>query len=278
MRQILFVLLATVLLGLQPSDLRAKKNEPKKGNTIENLLRPPRVYNMTMSPDGKYAASVAPIGDDGDRGIAIFDLETMAIHRSFKWAAKDIDSVTWTTNEDVAFKLSKWGAYVEGVFSVNVNRKSIYQLIANDAVVRFVDPIREESRSWIWIRDGIRVKKGLVSINARGNGQQLVGGRMEIAPTRSNSLLSDRIPEPNGEIFGWRIDQDHEPRIVSRFYEDKLEYLHRYNRDENWEPLPLDPETWSIELFGAEKNTIYIAGYNGEDTKGLYLYLSLIHI
>lgn len=227
---------------------------------------------MTMSPDGKYAASVAPIGDNGDRGIAIFDLETMEIHRSFKWKAKDIDSVTWTTNEDVAFKLSQWGAYVEGVFSVNVNRNDIYQLISNDAVISFVDPIREESRALIWIRDGYKTKKGLATLKATGNGKQLVGGQMEIAPTRSNSLLSNRIQQPKGEVFGWKIDQDHSARIVSRFFEDKLEYLHRYHEDDAWVPLPLDPELWSIELFGADKNILYIAGYNGEDTKGLFTY------
>ncbi|MBK1878573.1 alpha/beta hydrolase family protein [Pelagicoccus mobilis] len=266
-------LLVAVLLCALPSHLEAKKKQPKIGNTTENLLRPPRVYNMTMSPDGKYAASVAPIGEDGDRGLVIFDLDTMKIHRSFKWRAKDIDSVTWTTNEDVAFHLSKWGAYVEGIFSVNVNRKEIYPLIANDAVVSWADPMREDKDAWIWIRDSFRAKPGLARLRATGNAKIRSGpGETETAPTSSNPLISNRIYNPPGDIFWWGFDHEHQPRIVLRFHQDKLEYIHRYTKEEDWKPLKLDPERWDIELFGAEKNTLFVSGYNGEKTKGLYTY------
>jgi len=226
-----------------------------------------------MSPDGKYAASVAPMGEDGNRGIVIFDLETQKIHRSFDGGRKQINSVTWTTNEDVAFKVSQWGVYTAGMFSVNVNRKKIYQLLSNDVSARFVDPIPDEPRAWIWINGGNDALQGLVSLKTTGNARQVTStGVTQVSPTGSNRLLSKRVTEPNGEIYGWGIDRNHEPRIVSRYFQKKLEYLHRYNRDEEWEPLQLDPEHWSIELFGADKETLYIAGYNGESTKGLYTY------
>lgn len=268
----LLVFLSLVIL-CPPFSFAANKKGSKNGNSIENILRPPRVYDMKMSPDGKYAASIAPIGEKGDRGIAIFNLDTMEIDRSFKWSGREIDSLTWTTNEDVAFNLSKWGAFVEGVFSVNVNRKDVYPLVANDAVVRWVDSAREEPFSWIWIRDGYRVNPGLVKLRDTGNASvHLGGGNFETASTNSNPLLSERIPNPPGQVYWWGVDQNHEPRMVVRFFEDKLEYLHRYNRDEDWSVLNLDPEEWDIELFAAETHKLYISGYNGHDTKGLYVY------
>ncbi|MDQ8204926.1 S9 family peptidase [Pelagicoccus sp. SDUM812003] len=272
MRRLLLLGLCASLCALPISSSFAKKKELKKGNTTENLLRPPRVYNMTMSPDGKYAASVAPIGDKGDRGIVIFDLDTNEIHRSFKWSGKEIDSVVWTTNEDVAFNLSKWGAFVEGVFSVNVNRKDIYPLISNDAVVRFIDPMREEDSAWIWIVDSNTTKPGIAQLAVTGSALERNIAEQYMPDTGGNRLVSNRIPNPPGEIHGWHIDQNHVPRIVTRFDSGKIEYLHRYSESEEWAPLALDPELWSIELFGADKNTLFIAGYNGEDTKGLYTY------
>lgn len=273
MKNLLPLLLAAALLGSAVSPVDAKKQSRfETGNTIENFLRPPKVYDMTMSPDGRYAASVAPIGDKGDRGIVIFDLDTTEVHRSFNWTGKEIDSVVWTTSEDVAFNLSKWGAYVEGIYSVNVNRKEIYPLVKNDAVVRFLDPMREEETAWIWIVDGYDIRPGIAQLDVTGSAYERNIAERFVPDTDANRLIYNRITNPSGEILGWNIDQNHVPRVVTRFENEKIEYLHRFSEEGDWSPLELDPELWSIELFGAEPNTLFIAGYNGEDTKGLYTY------
>ncbi len=272
MQRLLYLALFALLCTLPISDSFAKEKELEKANTTENLLRHPRVYNMTMSPDGKYAASVAPMGNEGDRGIVIFDLDKNKIHRSFKWSGKDIDRIVWTTNEDAAFNLSKWGDYVEGVFSINVNRKKINPLISNDAAIRFIDPMREQDTAWIEIVNSYTTKPGIAQLEVKGSAYERDNAELFIPDTDVNRLVSNRIPNPSGEIHGWYIDQNHVPRIVGRFENGKIEYLHRYSDEEDWVALDLDPELWSIELFGADKNELYIAGYNGADTKGLYSY------
>lgn len=274
MKKTIEIMVATALLCQHgPTTLAKNEKDPEAGNTIENILRPPEVYNMTMSPDGQYAASVAPTGQGGDRGVLIFNLDTMQIHRSFKWKARDIDSVTWTTKDDVAFHLSKWGAFAEGVYSVNVNRDEIYTLISNDAIVHWVDPIPHSNEAWVWLRKGFQLTPSLARLRVDENAQvRRTTGGYETPATSRNPLLSDHINEPKGEVMKWWTDQNHQPRIALRFYKDQLEYLHRSNVDEGWEPLRLDPEKWDIELFGAENNTLYVAGYNDESTKGLYSY------
>lgn len=173
-------------------------------------------------------------------------------------------------NEDIAFNVSKWDAYANGVFGVNVNRSSIYPLIADDAVTRIIDPIPEESKAWIWIKDGWRTKPALALLQESGSAEIKDGLTALVAATNENPLISNRISQPEGHIYWWYTDWKHTPRIVSRFHNEKLEYLHRNDDSEDWAPLPLDPEDWDIQLFGAQNDTLYIAGYHGEETKGLY--------
>ncbi|MBC2605160.1 alpha/beta hydrolase family protein [Pelagicoccus albus] len=263
------IILALALLPFA----HAKSKKIKPGNTPENFLRPPAVFDMKMSPDGKYAVSVAPIDDKGERGIVIFDLDSLKVLRSTNWPGRDIASVHWTSNEDVTFKLVKWDQYADGVYSFSVKKNETRSLLSNDVAVDLIDPIYDESSSWIWIQDGYEVKTGLAKLRTNSDSKvRQDDGKWIVPKTNANRLVSSRIIEPPGEIFGWNIDQRHEPRIVTRFYNGKLEFLHRYSKDEDWIPLNLDPELWSIELFGAEKSVIYISGYNGEETKGLYSY------
>lgn len=274
---VFFIIVGIFSVFLQQTTM-GENHQLTKGNTLANLLRPPKVYDMSLSPDGKYAVSTAPIGKKGDRGIVIFDLKTMEIKRSFNWSGREIGNVVWTTNEDIAFSLTKWGMFVDGIYSVNVNRRDTYVLLGKDAVVSFLDPVTEESYSWIWIQDGYEMKDHIAKVRATGNAIKkefsdfsLEGG-IKIPDTNINPLIYNRIYEPEGEIHGWGIDQNHEPRIIARFHDDKYEFLHRYNQKENWKPLSIDAETWDLELFGADKNILYISGYNGEETKGLYPY------
>ncbi|EDY80916.1 X-Pro dipeptidyl-peptidase (S15 family) [Verrucomicrobiia bacterium DG1235] len=261
------------LTAIVPSSIAKKNKAIKQENTIENLLRHPKVYNMKMSPDGKYAASVAPMGDKGERGIVIFDLNDMSVKRSASWRGLDIDELHWTSNEDVTFSLSKWGAFVEGVYRLSVNEKTAKLLVKNDAVVRFLDPAPDQPFSWIWIRNGNKVKKGIAKLGSGRSGKvNKFDGSSEVPATNQNSMLSNRINELPGQTYWWHIDNDHEPRIVTRFHNDRLEYSHRYSQDEDWTTLPLEAEEWDIELFGNDKNLLYISGYNGENTKGLYPY------
>ena len=259
-----------------PSHAKKKKSESEsKNNSIENLFRPARISNIYMSPDGKWAAGLAPIDKaDGHTGLVIIDLDTMKIKQSSKWkGGLDIYNHQWLNNNFVSFKLSKWDKYVSGVYRLDVKKGTTEPLFANDAVVTLIDPNTEhETLAWVWVRDVRDGKPSLCRVLKTGSARQNTFADRQPYPTVQNPLIRERIPEPHGDVYWWYIDHAHEPRIVWRFFKDKLEYLHRNSREDEWKPLPLDPEEWSIALFTPDNRSVYVAGYKGEDTKGLFLY------
>ncbi len=249
-----------------------------QNSVVENFLRPPRVYSLQISPDGKYAAGPASIGETHDRGVVVIDLDTMEIKKSFSWPSCAIYGVTWTTNEDLVIEVVKWGMWADGVYCINVNDREADALLKNDVSCTILDPVTEEPWSWIRIFGGYRMKPCIAKLDTTGNAkaasasQKVLSGNTAVQDTSSNRLISDKIFDPAGEVHNWFLDQDHQPRIVQRFLDEKLEYMHRTHEDEEWKQIPLDPEDWSIELFGKDKDTIYISGYNDQETKGLYPY------
>ena len=266
--------LATILLTVLPP-AEAKKKQETKGNTIENLFRPLRMRNVHISPDGKWAAGLAPInGIDREIGLVVIDLDTMKIKRSFRWKAGfDIYRFGWLNADSIAFSVGQWKVFTAGVYRLDVEKGTSVPLIGNDAAAEIIDPNAEDdSSAWIWLKDVWEMKPCLARINKRGTAVQTNGFDKSIAQTKDSTIIRERISQPPGDVFWWYVDNAHEPRIVDRYYDNKREYLHRDGRDDDWKPLPLDPDEWDIKLFSKDNRSIYVAGYKGEDTKGLYLY------
>lgn len=273
-----FALLCLVptLLAADASVAFAKKKSNKASvNSAVDFLRPPRLTKVSMSPNGKYVAGIAPIDKmDGDWGLVVFDLDTMKLKKSFSWKKEhDIYRYNWVNNERIIFNVSKWGSFTHGVYGIDLNKRRAVPIIKDDAAVTMVDPNTDsENEAWIWIRDALDMKPCLAKLDKMRTGTYQDAALTRVFKTVNSPLISDRIPEPPSEVLGWYIDNAHEPRIVLRFYEDKLEYLHREEDDKDWSPLALDPEEWSVHAFSADNRQIFISGYDGSDTEGLYLY------
>lgn len=268
-------ILILLMLCLAPADGLGKKkknSEPRKGNTIENFLRPPKAFGMTMSPDGKYAASVAPIGEKGDRGLVVIDLDTMSVKRSFSVAGRSISQATWVGNDHIAFTRGIWDRWADGLFALDVENDEITQLLKNDVAASIIHPLHESTKAWIKINSPYQNQGGIALLEITGDVIYREGVHFRTYKTVDNPFLSNRIANPSGEIFWWGIDNNGVPRIVYRFEKGKLEYLHRKTADEKFAPLPIDAEEWAPEVFSDDPNILYISGYNGENTKGLYSY------
>lgn len=264
--RILLLLLCT-LVALPLVEAK-KKKAIEKGNTIENLFRPALIRNLSMSPDGKYAAGIGPIGGAlQENGLIIYDLDTMEIARSFKWAESyDIFNPVWLDNNSLAFHVTTVGRYLNGLYRYDIDKGTATQLIGKDAAARIVDPNNESSDpAWLWIHGAMQLKACLAKLNKNGNGSNY-------KRTVDNKLLLERIPEPEGDVYQWYIDHDHNPRGVRRFIDEAREFSFLSPDRKDWHKLPLDPEEWDIEFFHQDNKQVYISGYNGEETKGLYLY------
>ena len=240
---------------------------------IETFFRPAKITRTTLSPDGRYGAGLAPMDEGDEIGLVLIDLDTMEPD-GYKWfSGFDVYSYHWVNETDVIFSVAEWNAYVEGLFRINRSKRKIVTLMGNDVVARMVDPMTDDPLySWIWLmRTGPGSNDALVKIRkkARAQRRSVVGSGVDVD---SYSVIDATVTPPTGEIFGWIIDWAGVPRIVLRSYRKQLQYMHRDAKDGTWEALPIDPEEWRIVNFNKDNRLLFVTGYHGEQTRGLYLY------
>lgn len=273
---VLLLFVCTFLIIDTPRAFAKKKeNREASGHSAEDFLRSPRFMKVSMSPNGKYVAGLAPINKmNGELGLVVFDLDSMKIVKSFSWRKDhDIYRYNWVSNERIVFNVSKWGAFTAGVFGIDIKRKKAVRIIGSDAAVSMVDPNTDSEReAWVWIRSAWDMKPSLAKLDKMGVGTYHKMGDEEIYKTSNSPLISSRIQEPPSEVYGWLIDNAHVPRIVLRFFQNKLEYLHREEGDDDWTSLALNAEEWTVHVFSENNRQVYVSGYGESDTEGLYLY------
>lgn len=232
----------------------------------EDFYKYPNAWQLSLSPDGKYVVGQAPVKKGKSRGLVFFDLEKKKSH-PIKWTGgNQISRVHWASNTEVIFGLIKWNTYAGGIFRMNREKRESVTLIGNDAAASILDPLIDNpTHSWVWIRNAGDTKPHLAKVSINRNTHT-------VGHVSSHPLIDQRVQQPLGEVFRWVIGPNEVPRIVSRFHNDKLEYLHRHTEKEDWQPLSLDPEEWDVVSFDEKGELLYITGYNNENTKGLYLY------
>ncbi len=229
--------------------------------------------NLTMSPDGKYVAGRAPIGDGNEIGLLLIDLEKMKPY-SFKWSdGYDVDRVVWGNNETIVFIVSKWNTYAAGLHKLDRNKRKIDTLIGEDAAVRIVDPLIEDPKNvLVWMPEIIGGKPRIARVKLKGSAMLREAMEERLADTIQNPLLGSAGKTPDGDLWGWTTDGTGQARIVKRFLNDKYEYIYRETEKSPWSPMEIDPELWYVVGFSHEEGLIYVSGYDDKDTIGLYLY------
>ncbi len=260
----IFILAAAVLLGQEERSLIP----------IENFFRPQKLSRVTLSPDGLYVAGLAPIDKGEEIGLATIELETME-PKAFKWDyGYNIYKFSWVSDTDIIFNVYKWNMYVAGVFRVDREIRKAVTLMGDDVIATLIAPMPDDPLySWVWVKKGRYFHKEnlLVKIPKKGSADRSdfpsFGGRID-----SLGIVQETVQPPFGEILGWIIDWAGVPRIVKRYHDKKLQYMHRNLGDTDWETLSIDPEDWRIIDFTTDNSLLFVSGYHGEETIGLYLY------
>ena len=244
---------------------------------IESFFRPAKISDTSLSPDGRYLAGLAPIDKGNEIGLVMIDLETLKPKTIKFRAGFNIYRYDWVNDTDIIFNAGKWNSYVAGLYRVNRENRTVVALMDGDIVARMVDPMTYDPKfSWIWVRmhspDGENPRKHkLVKLRKKGRAGPRNFSNSE-GGIDSFSLVQESVSPPPGQIFGWGTDWTGRPRIVRRYHKDRLQYMHRNSQDEDWSALPIDTEDWRVVNFDQNNRLLYLTGYNGKQTRGLYIY------
>lgn len=249
---------------------------------VETLMRPLKLQNAQLSPDGRYVSGNAPMDNGEQHGLVVIDLDGMSVKRSIKLSpGTDIVSHFWVANDEIVFHSAKWNYFTDGLYGLTVGEKQIRPLIKNDALAQILDPMRDDPEfALIKILGGNQMNERVMKLEKSSYARTRDGLKSVIPATRHNQLLSDQVDPPKGQIFDWYTDWDSQVRIVTRYYEGNYEILHRDSPEDDWQVLPLDGENWGLihvhpgkgSVFTSDNRSVYITGYHGHNTVGLYTY------
>ncbi len=244
--------------------------------TIEDLFKPAAYANPTLSDNGKYFAVTIPANDR--RNLAIVDMESRKGVRITDFKDFDVLGVTWVCNDNLLFTLGQaFSPTGPGQF----NGGGLF-VVSRDG--------KESRRLWDTIGD-YRAKRQLVRLLAvhsivPGKCEDIIAvGNLRDADsddlywlnirTGRTTLITTNRPE---FAFGWILDRNHVPRLVSSWVKDTNTYIVHYRATEDapWTEIARYDSTKGptfIPLGFEDDNKTVLVAYNGNrDTMAVYHY------
>ncbi|BAO43011.1 S9 family peptidase [Thiolapillus brandeum] len=233
---------------------------------VEYFFKNYEFSQVSLSPDGKHLAAIAPVGDS--RNLVVVDRATMKPLAVTSLTKRDVASYQWASNERLLFSVEEDGNESFALNAVNIDgskprvltkaSKGI-QLIPR--YTRMVDRLKEDDRHVI-----------VTSNDRKAQFPDLY--RMDIYTGRKKRLTSNP-----GNITGWGMDWDHKVRVAMRqvVASDKSdassELLYRETEDAPWKVLAtshLGQENTEYAGFSADNKTLYISSAVGRDRQAVY--------
>ncbi len=244
-----------------------------KTYTVEDFFKNPKYTQMTVSPNGKYLAALAPAkvkNDIARRNIAIIDLKDRNKSK-FVTALEDQDvaGFTWVSNDRLVFFVDADGREALAMYAVDRDGGKIKTLI---------DPVgKDESKSAAGmpspgILDILEDDKRhiLVSYDKRKIGEPDV-----YKVNLKNGGMKMVLRNP-GKVAGWMVD--HDSRIVGGMKQDGLmnHILYRTDEDEEFQTLASfrydDPKGFTPVALDYDNKTMYVASNKDHNTAAIYTY------
>ena len=229
---------------------------------IEHFFNNPQFSGVSLSPDGKFLVFISPYRQDRNSlgFIELASKEGPVV--LYPEVGSDYGNYSWLNNEEVIYaETVRNNRYVGGLLKTHRSTMKSHTLADGQVAIRVVNPLIDDTEhAWVWVLDSTdRTRPGLRKIH-----------------TESSEDFRERvrvsIPAPEKETFGWWFDWNDEPRLVLCVREKRQVYLHRWNEDDDWKSIPLDPEEWRVWAFGENNKELIVSGYGSFDTEGLYFF------
>jgi dipeptidyl aminopeptidase/acylaminoacyl peptidase len=233
---------------------------------VEYFFKNYEFSQVSLSPDGKHLAAIAPVGSS--RNLVVVDRSTMKPIAVTSLTKRDVSAYQWANNERLLFYVEEDGNESLALNAVNIDgskprvltkaSKGI-QLIPR--YTRMVDRLKTDDRHVI-----------VVSNQRRAQFPDLY--RMDIYNGKKKRLTSNP-----GNITGWGMDWDYKIRAATRqiVKKDKSdassELLYRATEDDPWKVLAttrLKEEGTGFAGFTADNKALYITSAKGRDKAAIY--------
>lgn len=238
--------------------------------TVEDFFKNPQYTAVTVSPNGKYLAAIAPTPNNR-RNIAIIDLQDRSRSKFITGLEdQDVAWYTWGENNDrLLFGVDADGAEGIAIFAVDRDGGRIKTLI--DPLADFMDSATSSLPSPS-ILDVLEddPKHILISYDQRRVGSPDV---YRVNINNGGMKMVERNP---GTVAGWITD--HDGKIRGAFAQDKLysEAWYRDREDDEWRTVARfhydDPKGVNPLGFAYDNKHWYVHSHQEHNTAGIYKY------
>ncbi len=233
---------------------------------VEYFFKNYEFSQVTLSPDGKHLAAIAPVG--ASRNMVVIDRATMKPKAVTSLTKRDVSRYQWASNSRLLFYVEEDGNESLALNAVNIDGSKGkildkasrgIQLIPRYTIM--IDRLKEDDRH-------------VLVINNERRGQFPDLYRMNIFTGKKKRLTSNP-----GDVIGWGMDWNHKVRIATRakVAKDKsditYELLYRETEDAPWKSLGttrLGEEGMGFAGFTKDNQNIYLTSSKGRDKAALY--------
>ncbi|WP_456418546.1 S9 family peptidase [Thiolapillus sp.] len=233
---------------------------------VEYFFKNYEFSQVTLSPDGKRLAAIAPVG--ASRNLVVIDRATMKPKAVTSLTKRDVSSYQWASNSRLLFYVEEDGNESLALNAVNVDGSKGKVL---DKASRGIQLIPRYTRMVNRLKDDDR---HVLVLNNERRGQFPDLYQMNIFTGKKKRLTSNP-----GNFIGWGLDWNHKVRIaikqtVTKDKSDAIrELLYRETEDAPWETLGvtrLGEESIKFAGFTKDNKNIYLASAKGRDKIALY--------
>ena len=235
---------------------------------VEHFFRNFEFSRVTLSPDGKYLAAIAPVGTS--RNLVVVERGTNKPTAVTSLTKRDVSGYAWANNTRLIFYLEEDGNESFGISAVNADGSKPRALTKTERTVtviprytRMIDRMKDDDDHILVINnERRRLYPDVYRLN-------IYTGRMK------------RITSNPGNIDGWITDNRARVRLairreVTADNEGVLTtILYRDTEESEWVPVlqqALGDETVTPVGFAADDRTIYVLSARGRDKQALYTF------
>ena len=266
---LLAVLLGIAPLAAQPVAAPAPTYQSAAEIPVSEFFRLPSYSQMSMSPDGKKLAALAPA--KGRENLVVIDLETRQSTATTSFKSVDVNWFTWVDNTRLIFSASN------RELGTGVSRRGA--MIAIDIDGQNSRNIGQETRGGFDILARTRDGSGelLVSTHLR----DIDSADIYRLDTRSGRYKLMTFDSP-GRVVDWVIDNAQEPRVAMRLEPResaskprRRTLWHRTSAAESWQQIGEmtgDTDRMRPLAFDDDNQTLLVASRHGGDLSAIYRY------
>jgi dipeptidyl aminopeptidase/acylaminoacyl peptidase len=263
---------AALLLAVAASALAAPPS-------VEELFQLPRFAAMSLAPDGKTLAALAPV--NGRQNLVVLDAATKKPTPVTAFDSRDIVELRWVNSKRLLVRTGSLGTR-----DSDARGGALYAIDADGSNGRMISEGGSDEQSG----SGMRLVGRLLALVRTLPGESddiiaqeqvfgaegLHSGDLFRVDTRSGRRTSIALGKPDaGEGEAWVVDNQGVPRVQTVFSEGRVRIHYRAGPDAPWQKLDEYAQTkpgWAPLAIADDGKALIVADRRGRDKAAIVSY------